>query len=116
MSIRAKRCAVLALLTVFCIGQYTNVSAGKIADYAALSGEGRYAEALDVARKIVKRPNIVGRITKDEEYLLNVQAIGLKALGDYSLYIGTASNIELNDEANRYYRKGLEYAGENLYL
>ena len=89
-------------------------NASRYTEFGDYIAEANYPAALEVARKIIKKPNVVLRINKDKDYLINVRIMGLQALGYYAEHIGLEPGMI--DEAIGYYNKALEFAGDRVDL
>ena len=106
--------AVFAVVCLICVALSGTAHASPYTDYSEHVLNQNYPAALEVARKIIKRPNLVLSITKDKTYLIQVRIIGLQALGYYSEHI--ALEPGMTDEAQRYYNEALDFAGDDAGL
>jgi CHAT domain-containing protein/tetratricopeptide (TPR) repeat protein len=114
MRTKTQKPAFFIIVVVMCSAFVKVTQASPYTDYGEFLAQSNYPAALEVARKIIKRPNLILSITKDKDYLMNVRLMGLRALGYYAEFIGLEPGM--TEEADRYYREALEYAGDKASL
>jgi CHAT domain-containing protein/tetratricopeptide (TPR) repeat protein len=110
MNTKTQKSASFIIVALICVSFLRVAQASPYTDYDEFLTQSNYPAALEVARKIIKRPNLILKITKDKDYLMNVRLIGLQALGNYAEFIGLEPGM--TEEAERYYREALGYAGD----